>query len=124
MTEYVTTADALFFHRHLIDRYGGGAGIHDLSALESARHHPQAGYFNSLVDQAAALLESLVQIHPLADGNRRIVFAAIDIFLRINGYTNTADSTAIYRHLMEFIETGNFDRAHLVPRQCKVIEVR
>ena len=72
MTEYVTTADALFFHKHLIERYGGAAGIRDIGALESALHRPQTGYYDSLVDEAAALLESLVQNHPFVDGNKRM----------------------------------------------------
>src|ERR1035438_3542306 len=43
MTEYVTTADALFFHLQLIRRYGGASGIRDAGALESALHRPQTG---------------------------------------------------------------------------------
>lgn len=124
MTEYVTTADALFFHRQLIDRYGGAARVRDLGALESALHRPQTGYYNSLVDEAAALLESLVQNHPVIDGNRRIAFAVADVFLRINGYTITADSIAIYHRFMELIEAGNFDMAHLVPWLEKITQAR
>jgi death-on-curing protein len=44
MTEYVTTADALFFHQLLLERYGGASGLSDASALESALHRPQTGY--------------------------------------------------------------------------------
>ncbi len=124
MTEYVTTADALFFHRQLIDRYGGAARVRDLGALESALHRPQTGYYNSLVDEAAALLESLVQNHPVIDGNRRIAFAVADVFLRINGYTITADSIAIYHRFMELIEAGNFDMAHLVPWLEEITQAR
>jgi death-on-curing protein len=115
MTEYVTTADALFFHRHLIERYGGAAGIRDLGALESALHRPQTGYYDSLIHEAAALLESLIQNHPFIDGNKRVAFAVVDVFLRINGHTITADSTSIYVRMIELIETRVFDMEHLVP---------
>ncbi len=115
MTEYVTTADALFFHKHLIERYGGAVGIRDVGALESALHRPQTGYYDSLLHEAAALLESLVQNHPFVDGNKRIAFAVIDVFLRINGHTITADSTSIYRRMIDLIETRTFDMEHLVP---------
>ena len=71
MTEYVTTADALFFHRQLIEQYGGAAGVRDVGALESALHRPQTGYYESIIHEAAALLESLIQNHPFADGNGR-----------------------------------------------------
>src|SRR6202043_357905 len=115
MTEYVTTADALFFHKELIGRYGGADGIRDMGALESALHRPQTGYYDTLVHEAAALLESLVQIHPFVDGNKRVAFAAVDVFLRINGHALKADSKAIYDSLLEFLNNGTFDMEHLVP---------
>lgn len=115
MTEYVSTADALFFHRRLIERYGGAPGIRDLGALESALHRPQTGYYDSIFHEAAALLESLVQNHPFIDGNKRTAFAVVDVFLRINGYTVTAGSEAIYHSFMNLLDQGVFDMEHLVP---------
>jgi len=115
MTEYVTAADALFFHKQLIDRYGGADGIRDVGALESALHRPQTGYYNTLFHEAAALLESLVQNHPFADGNKRVAFAVVDVFLRINGLAIVASSTAIYNHVIKLLEEGTFDMEHLVP---------
>jgi death-on-curing protein len=115
MTEYLTTADALFFHQLLIERYGGAAGIRDAGALESALHRPQTGYYDDLMQEAAALLESLVQNHPFVDGNKRVAFAIVDVFLRINGYTIVASSAAIYEYLMTLFDQRAFDMEHLVP---------
>jgi death on curing protein len=115
MTEYVTTADALFFHKQLIERYGGASGVRDVGALESALHRPQTGYYDSLIHEAAALLESLVQNHPFVDGNKRGAFAVVDVFLRINGWTITASSTAIHNRMIRLLEQGSFDMEHLVP---------
>ena len=115
MTQYVTTADALFFHKELIERYGGATGIRDAGALESALHRPQTGYYDTIVHEAAALLESLVQNHPSVDGNKRVAFAVVDVFLRINGHALKADSKAIYDSLLEFLNNGTFDTEHLVP---------
>jgi len=115
MTEYVTTADALFFHKQLIERYGGADGLRDAGALESALHRPQTGYYDTIVHEAAALLESLVQNHPFVDGNKRVAFAVVDVFLRINGYSITADSRAIYDYMIERFENRAFDMEHLVP---------
>jgi len=124
MTEYVTTADALFFHKVLIERYGGATGIRDAGALESALHRPQTGYYDTIVQEAAALLESLVQNHPFVDGNKRVAFAVVDVFLRINDYALTADSRTIYDSLIEFFSKGTFDMEHLVPwLQTIVVEV-
>ncbi|HXO64262.1 MAG TPA: type II toxin-antitoxin system death-on-curing family toxin [Steroidobacteraceae bacterium] len=115
MTEYVTTADALFFHKHLVERYGGAPGIRDVGALESALHRPQTGYYETLVHEAAALFESLVQNHPFVDGNKRVAFAVVDVFLRINGYAITASSAAIYGHMMKLLRESRFDMEQLVP---------
>jgi len=125
MTEYVTTADALFFHKVLIERYGGATGIRDTGALESALHRPQTGYYDTIVHEAAALLESLVQNHPFVDGNKRVAFAVVDVFRRINGYALTADSGTIYDSLIEFFSKGTFDMEHLVPwLQTIVVEAK
>jgi death-on-curing protein len=115
MTEYVTTADALFFHQQLIEHYGGAPGIRDAGALESALHRPQTGYYDTIIHEAAALLESLVQNHPFIDGNKRTAFAVVDVFLRINGHAITADSVAVYDKYIKLLEQGTFDMEHLVP---------
>jgi death on curing protein len=115
VTQYDTIADALFFHSQLIERYGGATGLRDAGALESALHRPQTGYYDTLVHEAAALLESLVQNHPFVDGNKRVAFAVVDVFLRINGHTITADSKSIYDYMIKLFEDRTFDMAHLVP---------
>jgi death-on-curing protein len=120
--EYVTTADALFFHRHLIEQYGGAAGIRDVGALESALHRPQTGYYESITHEAAALLESLIQNHPFVDGNKRVAFAVMDVFLRINGYRLTTDSDSVHAFMMELFEQRSFDMEHIVPWLQGIVE--
>lgn len=122
MTEYVTTADALFFHKQLIERYGGADGVRDVGALESALHRPQTGYYDTLIHEAAALLESLVQNHPFVDGNKRVAFAVVDVFLRINGFAIAPSSTAIHNRMIKLLEEGTFDMEHLVPWLQEVVE--
>lgn len=122
MTEYVTTADALFFHQQLIERYDGAPGIRDAGALESALHRPQTGYYDTNIHEAAALLESLVQSHPFIDGNKRTAFAVVDVFLRINNYTITADSAAVYGQFIKLMDQGKFDMEHLVPWLQEIAE--
>jgi len=122
MTEYVATADALFFHKQLIERYGGAPGVRDLGALESALHRPQTGYYQTLIHEAAALMESLVQNHPFVDGSKRVAFAVADVFLRINGFTLAGSSKAIYSQMMKLIASHRFDIEHLVPWLQGLIE--
>ena len=120
MTEYVTTADALFFHKQLIEHYGGAPGIRDVGALEAALHRPQTGYYATTIHQAAALLESLTQNHPFIDGNKRVAFAVTDVFLRINGYSIDANSKSIYGFMARLFEAQTFDMEHLVPWLQKI----
>jgi death-on-curing protein len=86
-----------------------------VGALESALHRPQTGYYDTVIHEAAALLESLIQNHPFVEGNKRVAFAVTDVFLRINGIRITADSQAIFASLMKLITAQTFDIEHLVP---------
>lgn len=107
--EYLTVADALALHAILIKQYGGSDGIRDMGALESALFRPQTGYYQDLIEEAAALLESLAINHPFIDGNKRVAFAVTDTFLRINGRRITADSTVIYAKLIALFDAGDFN---------------
>ena len=78
----------------LIDRFGGMHGVGDKNAVEAAVFRPQTGYYNSLEEEAAALMESLGNNHGFLDGNKRIAFTAADVFLRRNGSYIEVDAQA------------------------------
>jgi len=88
--DYIRVDDILAIHADQIERYGGGEGIRDPGLLEAALFRPQTGYYPTLIDEAAALWESLSQNHPFVDGNKRAAFAATYVFLAINGLEITA----------------------------------
>ena len=88
--DYIRVEDILAIHADQIERYGGGEGIRDPGLLEAALFRPQTGYYPTLIDEAAALWESLSQNHPFVDGNKRTAFAATYVFLAINGLEVTA----------------------------------
>ncbi len=90
-------------------------GVRDPGALESALFRPQTGYYEDIVAEAAALMESLAVNHPFLDGNKRIAFAAADVFLRINGWQLRRPPMQIYAELMQMFESGTFDIAHIDP---------
>ena len=113
--DYLTVADVLGMHTVLIQRYGGALGLRDPEALEAALFHPQTGYYNDILAEAAALLESLAINHPFVDGNKRIAFAAADVFLRINGWRLRRAPTQIHAEMMQMFESGTFDIADLDP---------
>lgn len=92
---YLSLEDLLLMHEVLINRFGGSPGIRDKAALEAALYRPQSGYYEDLISQSAALFESLAVNHPFVDGNKRIAFAAMDTFLRLNGmriFTNSKEA--------------------------------
>ena len=88
--DHIRVEDILAIHADQIERYGGGEGIRDPGLLEAALFRPQTGYYPTLIDEAAALWESLSQNHPFVDGNKRTAFAATYVFLAINGLEITA----------------------------------
>ncbi len=113
--DYLTLADVLGMHAVLIQRYGGSPGLRDPGALEAALFRPQTGYYDDVVAEATALLESLAINHPFVDGNKRIAFAAADVFLRINGWQLRRPSMQIHSEMIAMFEAGTFDMAHLEP---------
>lgn len=86
-TFYPTLEEALYLHELLIKRFGGKEGVLDKGLLASALARPRSGYYRSLSEQAAALLQSLTMNHPFVDGNKRVAFALTVVFLRLNGLT-------------------------------------
>ena len=113
--DYLTMVDVLGMHTILMQRYGGAGGIRDPGALEAALFRPQTGYYSDIIAEAAALLESLAINHPFVDGNKRIAFAATDVFLRINGWCLKRQPMVIHTEMLEMLEAGTFDIAHLEP---------
>ena len=113
--DYLTVADVLGLHAVLLQRYGGALGVRDPGALEAALFRPQTGYYEDIVMEAAALLESLAINHPFVDGNKRIAFAAGDVFLRINGWRLRRPPMQIHAEMIAMFETRTFDIAHLEP---------
>jgi len=114
MTDYLTQIEVLAMHSDQIERYGGTHGVRDYGLLESALYRPQTGYYSDLIEEAAALWESLGQNHPFIDGNKRTAFAATYTFLAINGIRLTADSSETYLFIAGLYEAGTFRFENLV----------
>ncbi|HEX4533544.1 MAG TPA: type II toxin-antitoxin system death-on-curing family toxin [Rhizomicrobium sp.] len=81
-------------HDEQIAEHGGGAGMRDSGLFESAlgRARNLAAYGDP---DAAALAASyafgLAKNHAFVDGNKRIAFVAMELFLDLNGFVLTAD---------------------------------
>ncbi len=124
MSDYLTLAEVLAIHADQIQRYGGSEGIRDAGLLEAALYRPQTGYYADLVEEAAALWESLAQNHPFVDGNKRVAFAATYTFLAINGVRLTAGSEEAYAFISGLYEAGTFRFDKLAPWLRRNVEAR
>ena len=101
---YPSVAEAEEMHRQLIQEFGRIQGIRDRGLLEAAIFRPQSGYYDDLVHEAAALMESLANNHPFIDGNKRASFAITDAFLRLNGYYVEVEASSAHKFITESIE--------------------
>lgn len=106
--EYLTLDDALFIHAEQLQLFGGAQGVRDMGLIESALLRPQTGYYGDLIEQAAALWESLAMNHGFVDGNKRVAFACMDIFLGLNGARLEAEPDAVIAFIYRHLEAGTF----------------
>ncbi|HEX3745942.1 MAG TPA: type II toxin-antitoxin system death-on-curing family toxin [Bryobacteraceae bacterium] len=117
--------EAIAVHARLIAKFGGSLGLRDRGALESALARPQSGYYTDLIQEAAALWESLSQNHPFVDGNKRVAVTITAAFLRVNGFRLEFDDLEAFSFLVSLYETGTMRfneldawlRQHAVPHQ-------
>ena len=115
MHQFPSLDEVLEMHEALIDTFGGAHGIRDLGALDSAILRPQMGYYNSLIEEAAALMESLSNNHAFIDGNKRVAFFGTDDFLRMNGHYIECDSLDAHGFFIQLYESNSFRFANLIP---------
>jgi len=111
--DFPTLQELIAIHDILISEFGGSPGIRDEGALISALMRPQLGYYETLIAEAAALMESLANNHPFVDGNKRVAFFGTDTFLRMNGHFIACDNEEAYAYFMELFETNSFQFAEL-----------
>jgi death-on-curing protein len=98
--KYLTSEQVLFIHSRVIAETGGIHGVRDLGLLESAVARPQATFdgkelYADVFIKAATLMDSLVNNHPFANGNKRTGVMSAGLFLLINGYKLKIPSTAM-----------------------------
>ncbi len=115
MTIYPTVEDVIAAHARLIAKFGGAVGIRDRGALEGAVARPQIGYYDDIIQEAAALWESLSQNHPFIDGNKRTAVTVTAAFLKVNGYRLEFDDLEAYRFLIQLYEIGRMRFSELEP---------
>jgi death-on-curing protein len=67
-------------------RFGGGAGVRDLSLLEGAAARGLMRLlYEDEEDLVGAIGEGVIRSHPMVDGNKRAGFAVLTVGLTLNG---------------------------------------
>jgi len=105
---YLTLEDVLYLHEEQLRLYGGASGVRDEGLILSALLRPQTGYYNDLIEEAAALWESLAMNHGFVDGNERVAFASLVVFLEANGRGLTAEPDDVIVFIYRHLEAGTF----------------
>ena len=106
--DFPAVQEVVAMHARLIETFGGAPGVRDPGALEAALMRPQLGYYQDLVEEAAALMEGLANNHPFLDGNKQVAFFVTDTFLRMNGHSIECDNEAAHADFMQLFEAQAF----------------
>jgi death on curing protein len=103
-------------HHALIREHGGSHGVRDSGLVDSAiaraqqkwAYDPEADLFHV----AAAYAYGLARNHGYIDGNKRIAFAAMAVFLRLNGQRLIAPEVEAYAVMID-VATGELSEEDL-----------
>src|SRR5687767_14811843 len=92
--KWLTYEQVVAIHSRQLRRFGGAPGLRDQGMLQSVLQRP----FNKwqyeqaeLPELAAAYAFGLAKNHTFVDGNKRIAFTAMVLFLRKNGVSFSPD---------------------------------
>ena len=103
-------------HSDQIREHGGSLGVRDKGLLESALDRPRNRFsYESDADLtalAAAYGFGIAKNHPFVDGNKRVAFQAMYVFLGINGVGITSDEEEVVR-LVLALASGELSESEL-----------
>ncbi|MEX2609991.1 MAG: type II toxin-antitoxin system death-on-curing family toxin [Gemmatimonadota bacterium] len=109
----MTSATVEVLHAEQIREHGGQAGVRDPGLLESAvarpRHQWSYGTTADLAGVAAEYGFGIAKNHPFLDGNKRVAFAATNVFLLMNGWEIETPEPAVVDVMLR-VADGRMDR--------------
>jgi death on curing protein len=114
---FPTWEEVLALHLYLMaERWGEPMyGVRDVGLLESAVNRPisAAQYGDAdIFDQAARLWEGITADHPFLQGNKRTAYAAMEVFLRLNGWKCSGSDDEIIALCLD-VASGRTDSSRL-----------
>jgi death on curing protein len=88
-------------HTSQVQEHGGSLGLRDPGLLDSALERPRNRLHyepeSDLFALAASYGFGLAQNHPFVDGNKRVAFQAMYVFLALNGLRIEAEEPEVVR---------------------------
>jgi death on curing protein len=104
-TRHLSLANLVALHQAVMERTGyAPAPLRSEASLDSAIQRPRtAAYYEEadVIRQAAILAIGISQAHAFLDVITRTAFAALDVFLRLNGRAFTGEPVALAQRLEE-----------------------
>ncbi len=93
-------------HADILQRYGGQPGLRDRNLLDSALAQPKItvggkSAHKTIFDKAAAYGYHVCKNHPFTDGNKRVAFVLMDLFLQRNGWEIIAHEEDAYSMMID-----------------------
>ncbi len=124
---WLSIVHVLRIHADQIQAHGGSLGVRDRGLLESALERPRNRFLyepeSDLSALAAAYGFGLSSNHPFVDGNKRVAFQAMYLFLGLNAFRIDAPEEDVVALILS-LASGNLDepslaewlRHHISPR--------
>jgi death-on-curing protein len=113
---WISKKALLLLHEESIAEFGGARGLRDEGLLDSALARPQNAHAynpdSTIPKLAAACAYGLAKNHLFVDGNKRVAFLAIGLFLAINGYRLKAGQVDAIKTMMA-VASGELDEQGL-----------
>ena len=113
---WVTASVVRAIHADQIRAHGGTPGLRDRGLLESALDRPRNRFHYQpdagLHALAAAYGFALARNHPFVDGNKRVAFQAMFVFLGLNGLRIVASEEAVVSVMLS-VASGEMDEEAL-----------
>lgn len=123
--KYLSIDEVLAIHYEMIRQFGGKEGISNFNLLHSAVERCKVTFdgkelYQTIFEKSAALVQSLIQNHPFADGNKRTAIVCCARFLFINSYKlqlptgetydfclSIATASVSFEDILKWIETNS-----------------
>jgi death-on-curing protein len=114
---WLSMAVILAIRSDQIREHGGSLGLREKGLLESALDRPRNRFYyepgSDLATLAAAYGFAIAKNHPFVDGNKRVAFQAMYVFLGINGLTITAEEQEVV-HLVLRLAASELSERELI----------